>query len=388
MRTRQDRGVISVERVPGSDPVARELVAAMVGGLDALYADRPQPRASATPEELSPPDGAYVVLREDGRPVAGGGIKRLAPGIAEIKRMYVVPEARSRGHARRLLAELERVAADAGYWRVRLDTGPEQPHARALYESAGYRSVADYNGNTYASYWGEKDLPAVIPARFNGPPASGHGGYSSWLAARYLDVPGETTLHRPPPLERPLQVVRDGDAVLLVGHAAGADDDGPPETVLSARPWAGEVEPPAQLDPAAAHAARDPSRWAAEQHPFPTCFACGPSRDDGFSLFTGPLGDGRYATDWTPPPDCPEALVWVALDCPSSAPIANPGWTPPVVLARFGVEVRSLPPAEPHAMVARATGSDGRKRATAVALYAADGELRAVAHALWIELRT
>ena len=150
--------MISVERVPGSHPVARELVAAMVGGLDQLYADREEPQVTATPEELSPPGGGYVLLREDGRAVAGGGIKRLALGVAEIKRMYVVPEARSRGHARRLLAELEAAAADAGYWRVRLDTGAEQPHARALYESAGYRAIPDYNGNSYAVFWGEKTL--------------------------------------------------------------------------------------------------------------------------------------------------------------------------------------------------------------------------------------
>ncbi|MEA2272469.1 MAG: hypothetical protein QOI98_1177, partial [Solirubrobacteraceae bacterium] len=75
-----------------------------------------------------------------------------------IKRMYVLPEARSRGHARRLLVALEDAARALGYARVRLDTGREQPHAQALYESAGYRTIPDYNDNPYASYWGEKDL--------------------------------------------------------------------------------------------------------------------------------------------------------------------------------------------------------------------------------------
>jgi ribosomal protein S18 acetylase RimI-like enzyme len=70
----------------------------------------------------------------------------------------VVPEARSRGHARRLLVALEDAAADLGYEIARLDTGPQQPHARALYESAGYRSIPSYNGNEVASYWGEKAL--------------------------------------------------------------------------------------------------------------------------------------------------------------------------------------------------------------------------------------
>lgn len=113
---------------------------------------------SAHPEELSQPGGAFVVIYEDDRPVAGGGLKRLDDDAAEIKRMFVVPEARSRGHARRLLFALEDAARDLGYRYARLDTGPRQPHARALYESAGYREVPNYNANEVADYWGEKVL--------------------------------------------------------------------------------------------------------------------------------------------------------------------------------------------------------------------------------------
>ena len=45
-----------------------------------------------------------------------------------------------------------------GYERVQLDTGANQPHARALYESAGYRDRPDYNDNPFAAYWGERVL--------------------------------------------------------------------------------------------------------------------------------------------------------------------------------------------------------------------------------------
>jgi GNAT superfamily N-acetyltransferase len=150
-------GVVTVSREHGDSPVALELVAAMVAEIDGLYGSlRGGP--TATPEELSPPGGAYVVIWEAGRPVAGGGVKRLGDGLGEIKRMYVVPEARGRGHARRLLTCLEEAARDLGYARVRLDTGPLQPHARALYESAGYVAIPDYNGNARAAFWGEKEL--------------------------------------------------------------------------------------------------------------------------------------------------------------------------------------------------------------------------------------
>ena len=66
--------------------------------------------------------------------------------------------ARSRGLARVLLGALEDAARDLGYARVRLDTGPRQPHAKALYESTGYHAVEPYNDNPFASYWGEKEL--------------------------------------------------------------------------------------------------------------------------------------------------------------------------------------------------------------------------------------
>ena len=94
----------------------------------------------------------------DGEPVCVGAIKRLDEGVAEIKRMYVAPAGRSRGVARALLAALEDAARDLGYVVVRLDTGAHQPHAKALYASAGYREIGNYNANPAASYWGEKAL--------------------------------------------------------------------------------------------------------------------------------------------------------------------------------------------------------------------------------------
>ena len=72
--------------------------------------------------------------------------------------MYVVPAARGRGLARVLLAALEDAALDLGYTTVRLDTGALQPHAQALYESAGYRAIGNFNANPVATYWGEKRL--------------------------------------------------------------------------------------------------------------------------------------------------------------------------------------------------------------------------------------
>jgi GNAT superfamily N-acetyltransferase len=125
---------------------------------DGLELDGPSmPRAGA--EELSPPGGAFTVGWRDGEPVCCGGLKRLSEGTCEIKKMYVVPAARGQGVARTLLHELERMAEQLGYAVVRLDTGPKQVHAQALYVSEGYEQVADFNGNPVAVFWGEKRLP-------------------------------------------------------------------------------------------------------------------------------------------------------------------------------------------------------------------------------------
>jgi GNAT superfamily N-acetyltransferase len=143
----------------GDEPEARELVAAMEAWVtEGFGPPTPDRTSTVAASEMAPPDGAFVVVREDGRPVAGGGIRRLSEGVGEIKRMFVVPEARGRGYGRRVLEALEAAAAELGYHRVRLDTAQSMTTAMALYESAGYRPIPDYNGNSYASYWGEKEL--------------------------------------------------------------------------------------------------------------------------------------------------------------------------------------------------------------------------------------
>jgi GNAT superfamily N-acetyltransferase len=148
---------VEVRRIAGTEPVALELVAAMVDEMSGPY-EPGLARSPLAPEELAPPGGGFVVLREGGRAVAGGGVKRLDARACEIKRMYVVPDARGRGLGLVLLAALEQLARDLGYSVARLDTGAKQPGVQRMYEDAGYAPIPDYNGNPYASFWGEKRL--------------------------------------------------------------------------------------------------------------------------------------------------------------------------------------------------------------------------------------
>ena len=123
-------------------------------GLDLNSPDMPK----AGPAELGPPGGVFLVGYREDVAVCGGGVKRLADGACEIKRMYVVPSARGQGLARVLLHALEDAARGLGYEVARLDTGPRQPHAQGLYEDEGYVEVANFNGNPVATFFGEKRL--------------------------------------------------------------------------------------------------------------------------------------------------------------------------------------------------------------------------------------
>lgn len=160
----------------------------------------------------------------------------------------------------------------------------------------------------------------VIPGRFNGPPESAHGGYTVGTVARLLGAEAvEVRLRRPPPLERAL----DWDGVQL------RDGD---EVVAEARPL------PAGKRPAELSQAPQPVSWedaqeaatrypGLEEHPFPTCFGCGPKRQpgDGLRLCPGPVpGRDVTAAPWQPHPSLPVGegkdispeVVWAALDCP------------------------------------------------------------------------
>ncbi|MFC9292246.1 GNAT family N-acetyltransferase [Streptomyces sp. NPDC057052] len=104
------------------------------------------------PADFDPPRGVYLIAYDElDRPVATGGWRSQdengegnRDGDAELKRMFVVRQARGRGLARRMLAELEEDARAAGRLRMVLETGTQQPEAIALYTSSGYEPCAKF----------------------------------------------------------------------------------------------------------------------------------------------------------------------------------------------------------------------------------------------------
>lgn len=85
-----------------------------------------------------------VIAIDGGRAVGCGAIKAFAPGVMEVKRMYILPESRGQGIAGRVLAELERWAGEIGCTALVLETGKKQPEAIRLYRKSGYSPIPNY----------------------------------------------------------------------------------------------------------------------------------------------------------------------------------------------------------------------------------------------------
>jgi DNA-binding MarR family transcriptional regulator/GNAT superfamily N-acetyltransferase len=113
---------------------------------------------SADNAELTLPAGLLLMATLHTEPVGCGGLKLHGDEPAEIKRMWVSPEARGLGLGRRLLTELEREAIAHGAPAVRLETNRNLTEAIALYRGAGYREVPAFNTEPYAHHWFEKSL--------------------------------------------------------------------------------------------------------------------------------------------------------------------------------------------------------------------------------------
>ncbi|MEW1634426.1 GNAT family N-acetyltransferase [Streptomyces sp. NPDC093801] len=136
---------IHLRAVPYDHPDALKLDAQVQLEYQARY-DGEGDATFLDPAMFVPPAGLYLLAYDAAdTPVASGGWRAqdhndegYADGDAEIKRMYVIPDARGKGLARRILAELEADASAAGRRRMVLETGDQQPEAIALYLSSGY----------------------------------------------------------------------------------------------------------------------------------------------------------------------------------------------------------------------------------------------------------
>jgi putative acetyltransferase len=134
------RVTVAAEPWDGAD--SARLRAAQRAELDARYGnDDHEPGAPPTGENVN----VFLVARDErGAAVGCGGLRLLAPGSAEIKRMYVEPARRGTGVAVAILRALERRARDHGVTTLVLETGTAQPDARRFYEREGYHRIDNF----------------------------------------------------------------------------------------------------------------------------------------------------------------------------------------------------------------------------------------------------
>ena len=125
-----------------ANPTCISLVEALWKDLGQLYGDIGP--CKFKPSDVTGEGCVFVVAWMDGQPVGCGGVRPLEPGVAELKRMYVVPTVRRQGIAQQLLTKLEALAFEIGYTFLRLETGTPQVAAMHLYEKAGYHSIPCY----------------------------------------------------------------------------------------------------------------------------------------------------------------------------------------------------------------------------------------------------
>ncbi|MFF1636868.1 GNAT family N-acetyltransferase [Streptomyces sp. NPDC058246] len=149
---------ITVERVDGASRDARDCLAAYAADIDERFPEGFDPASLVRPEEVSGDAGAFLVAYEEGRPVGCGALRRLEPGVGEIRHVWVHPAARRLGLARRILDGLEDRAIERGCEVVRLDTHAVLTEAQAMYRACGYTEIPRYDDNVYAAHWFEKRL--------------------------------------------------------------------------------------------------------------------------------------------------------------------------------------------------------------------------------------
>jgi hypothetical protein len=229
----------------------------------------------------------------------------------------------------------------------------------------------------------------VVPSDRNGPPGMANGG---WLVGRLAEALGArevtVTLRAPTPLQTPLDLVRGDDDVvgLYTGDTLLAEADvrvGPASA------------PPPPIDTGAALLAelRFPGH---HEHPFPTCFVCGPARDigDGLRIFPGrvPGRPGAVASLWTPSPahadrdgSVPTAVVAGALDCPTGWAHWAPGAV--ALLGRLTIHhTGSVRAGSDHVVIAERQGAQGRKSFATAGIYDEAGRCVATSVATWISI--
>ena len=125
-------------------PESQALLNAFVDEVRHRYDAAPADVGYFDPAVVSVPKSAFLVARVEGRAVGCGALVPMEDDIVEIKRMFVLPEERGHGIAKKILDRLQSLAREFDYDRIRLETGTKQPESIALYGKSGFYRVPNF----------------------------------------------------------------------------------------------------------------------------------------------------------------------------------------------------------------------------------------------------
>jgi len=225
---------------------------------------------------------------------------------------------------------------------------------------------------------------------FQGPTGSGQGGWTAHRLASSIGEPVSVAIRRPIPLETDMAIIKLPDA----WHLIDPDDPDEPVLIATTADTTFVDTHPVSLGDAADARTRFPLH---QDHPVPVCFSCG-SEPDSMHVHSGPLADGRWATDWRVPDWAvdnagvvDEGALWAAIDCAQAWYAGNADGRCHCVTVQLQVEMLvPLIAGETYALVAWQGGYprewDGRKRGAGAAAFAKDGTCVARSSSFWISV--
>lgn len=230
----------------------------------------------------------------------------------------------------------------------------------------------------------------VVPELYSGYPEVAFGGYVAGVLAQRSGAPAVRVDFRGPvPVEVPVRIAGTADGGVELGESE--------RPLAAARPAELLIDAPPAPSWDQAAAAADEFR-AAPPSGVVDCFGCGlREADRGLRVYCGPVPElGLVASAWIPSPVfadpdglLPPELVWGALDCPGNwaGRFLGTQREGAVTAALTGRVLRPVATGEPYVSYAWMLAESGRKHSMGVALATAEGDLCAVAEALWIDPR-
>jgi DNA-binding MarR family transcriptional regulator/GNAT superfamily N-acetyltransferase len=147
-------------RIAPTDPASPEAQACLTSyfaELDRRFPGGFSPGPPGDPDDYRAPKGLFLTARLDDLTL---GCVALSYPAAEVKRLWIAPQARGTGLAPRLMQAVEDAARKAGLSRLVLDTNATLTEALALYRRLGWTEIPRYNDNPHAQAWFGRDLGA------------------------------------------------------------------------------------------------------------------------------------------------------------------------------------------------------------------------------------